>query len=86
MGFDRECPIHFSEDELRIHLQDAEGWNEVQDFFDNIRELVKRDGWTYNETFDTALAFFSELRKIGLRDMKGKEREQFEKQTRWAEV
>jgi hypothetical protein len=66
-------------------LQDAEGWNEVQDFFDSIEGLVKRDGWTHNETFDDALEFFSSLRKVGLKDMKGKEKERFEKETRWAE-
>ena len=37
------CPIHFTEAELS-HSQDMEGWNEVQDFFDHIDPLVKRDG------------------------------------------
>ena len=53
-------------------MQDAEGWNEVQDFFDTIESLVRRDGCTHNETFGDALAFFSDLRKVGLKDMKGK--------------
>lgn len=39
-----ECPIHFTDNELQGHLVDAEGWNEVQDFFDSIEGLVKRDG------------------------------------------
>lgn len=85
MGIKGDCPIHFTEDEQRKHLQDAEGWNEVQDFFDSIEGLVKRDGWTSNETFDEAVRFFSDLRKVGLQKMKGKEREEFEKETRWAE-
>lgn len=63
---------------------DAEGWNEVQDFFDGIEDLVKRDGWTHLETFDVALRFFSDLRKEGLEHLKGEERENFEKDTRWA--
>lgn len=70
---------------MERHLADSEGWNEVQDFFDSIDGLVERDGWTHHETFDAALAFFAELRMKGLRSMKGEEREQFEKQTRWAE-
>lgn len=85
MGIDKQCPIHFPEDELKSHLEDAEGWNEVQDFFDKIENLVKRDGWTHNETFSDALAFFSELRKVGLKNMNGRERTKFERETRWAE-
>ncbi|KAE8356230.1 kinase-like domain-containing protein [Aspergillus coremiiformis] len=79
-----DCPIHFTEAELKSHLQDAEGWNEVQDFFDGIDHLVKRDGWTSAETYDEAFAFFSKLREVGLRNMKGGNRERFEKETRWA--
>jgi hypothetical protein len=62
-------------------LVDAEGWNEVQDFFDSVEGLVKRDGWTHHDTFDAALALFSDLRETGLRQMGGKEREDFEKET-----
>lgn len=75
----------FSEDELKAHLQDAGGWNGVQAFFGNIQDLVRRDGWTNNEIVGDALVLFSELRKVGPRDVKGKKREWFEKQTHWAE-
>ncbi|CRL22533.1 Aminoglycoside phosphotransferase [Penicillium camemberti] len=44
LGMQGECPIHFTDNELQGHLVDAEGWNEVQDFFDSIEGLVKRDG------------------------------------------
>jgi hypothetical protein len=86
LGFDGECPIHFSEDELRSHLEDGEGWNDVKDFFELIQHLVERDGWTRNETYDAAVALFSELRQEALQGMKGKEREEYEKATRWAEI
>lgn len=80
----KSCPIHFSEAELRNHSQDTEGWNDVQDFFDHIDPLVKRDGWTHIETYDEARAIFAKLREVGLSDMKGDERESFERETRWA--
>jgi hypothetical protein len=86
LGIQGDCPIHFTDDELKSRLIDSEGWNEVQDFFDSIDSLVKRDGWTHNETFDAALAFFTDLRKMGLQHMKGEEREKFEKQTHWVKV
>lgn len=55
MGIQRDCPIHFTNDEVRSHLIDSEGWNEVQDFFDSVKDIVKRDGWTHHETFDFLL-------------------------------
>ncbi|KAL4894696.1 hypothetical protein BDV59DRAFT_212029 [Aspergillus ambiguus] len=81
-----DCPYRFTEDELRRHAVDAEGWNKVQDFFDSIESLVKRDGWIHPETFDAAFDFFSNFRKLGLKGMKGeeRERERFDKQTSWA--
>lgn len=85
MGFQDNCPYQFSQDELHSHSLDAEGWNEVQDFFERIEDLVKRDGWTHPETFEVALEFFSELRKQGLEHLKGKDREHFEKETLWAD-
>lgn len=84
LGIQGDCPYNFTDDELKSHSVDAEGWNEVQDFFDGIEDLVKRDGWTHPETFDAALEFFSDLRRRGLKRMKGEERDHFEKQTRWA--
>ncbi|KAJ9196650.1 hypothetical protein DTO164E3_6180 [Paecilomyces variotii] len=85
LGFKENCPIHFTEQDLKSHLQDAEGWNEVQDFFDHIDHLVKRDGWTSNEKYEDAVEFFSELRKIGLQNLTGSQREEFERETRWVD-
>jgi hypothetical protein len=84
LGIQGDCPYSFTQAELHTHSVDADGWNEVQDFFDSIEGLVKRDGWTSPETFDAAFGFFSELRKRGLEHLKGDERDIFERQTRWA--
>ncbi|KAJ5581571.1 hypothetical protein N7535_000191 [Penicillium sp. DV-2018c] len=84
LGIQGECPYHFTQDELHSHSVDAEGSNEVQDFFDSIEGLVKRDGWTYPDTFEAAFNFFSELRKRGLETMTGKEKKAFDRATRWA--
>ncbi|KAL4877121.1 kinase-like domain-containing protein [Aspergillus karnatakaensis] len=84
MGFDLPCPIHFTEDELRVHSEEGDGWNDVQDFWDSISSIVAGDGWTPNHLYDDALALFSELRETGLKSLAGKEREDFRKQTQWA--
>jgi hypothetical protein len=76
----------FSEDELRSHLEDAEGWNEVREFFHLIQGFVTREGWTQNGRYDDARAFFSELRQEALDGLKVKEREDYEKKTRWADM
>ncbi|KAE8155153.1 phosphotransferase family protein [Aspergillus avenaceus] len=83
LGFDFPCPIHFTEDELRIHEEESEGWNDVQGFWNTVSNLVARDGWTTHEDYDEAVALFAELREIGLKSMVGKQKATFEKQTRW---
>ncbi|KAL3475575.1 kinase-like domain-containing protein [Aspergillus californicus] len=76
LGLQGECPIHFTKDDLKNHLQEAEGWNEVQDFFDRIEGVVKRD----------AVKFFSDLRNAGLQNVRGEERKRLEKETRWVDT
>ncbi|KAH9220296.1 kinase-like domain-containing protein [Leptodontidium sp. 2 PMI_412] len=85
LGFDIPCPIHFTEEELQAHYKDGEGWNERADFWDSLAGFVSRDGWTSNATYDQALEMFAELREEGLKTFTGKERADFEAQTRWAE-
>ncbi|CEJ62326.1 hypothetical protein PMG11_10828 [Penicillium brasilianum] len=84
LGIEGVCPYHFTQAELHNHSVDADGWNEVQDFFDSYDGLVQRDGWTSHESFDAAFGFFAELRNRGLEHLKGEERDIFERQTRWA--
>ncbi|KAK0109425.1 Phosphotransferase enzyme [Cadophora gregata] len=84
LGFDSPCPIHFTEEELEAHYKDGEGWNERADFWDSIAGLVGRDGWTSNETYEQALEMFAELRAEGLKNLTGKDRVDFEAQTKWA--
>ena len=45
---------------------------------------MKRDGWTHIETYDEARATFSRLQEVGLSEIKGEERDKFERETRWA--
>lgn len=85
LSFDVPCPIHFTEEQLQAHYKDGERWNERADFWDSISGLISRDGWTANETYDQALELFADLRVEGLKNLEGKERDDFEAQTRWAE-
>jgi hypothetical protein len=78
------CPISFSEEDIKAHLADGEGWNENADFWDSLQGFVHRDGWTSNENYEQALDIFAQLREQGLKSLTGEEREAFEKSTRWA--
>ncbi|KAL2837153.1 hypothetical protein BJX68DRAFT_274245 [Aspergillus pseudodeflectus] len=84
-GFDFPCPFHFTEDELRKHAEDSEGWNEVQDFWASISSIVARDGWTPNGGYQDAVALFNGLRETGLKVKRWKEREDFQEHTKWVE-
>lgn len=56
------CPITFTDEELRAHYRDAEGWNERADFWDSLEGFVHRDVWTSNENYEKALELFAQLR------------------------
>ena len=60
---------------MQSHLEQGEGWNEVQDFWNSVSGLLQKDGWTTSDRYDDAVALFAELRKIDWRDMVGKERD-----------
>lgn len=84
MGMEGDYPISFKEGEMKRHCEDAENWK-VQDIFDSVDHLVKRDGWTFNETFDDALEVFIDARKAVLVTSTGDEKEEFDRLTQWVE-
>lgn len=78
------CPIEFTDEEIKAHIRDGEGWNENADFWDSLQGFVHRDGWTSNENYEQALEMFAQLREQGLQSLSGEERSAFEEGTRWA--
>ncbi|KAF7172728.1 hypothetical protein CNMCM5623_004903 [Aspergillus felis] len=71
------CPNKFTDEELKTHYREGEGWNEQADFWDALRGFVDRDGWTSNEDYERALETFAELRELGLQALTGDERLHF---------
>lgn len=84
MGHDVPCPVHFTEEVIKNHMRDGEGWNEQADFWDGLQGFVARDGWTENGMYEKAREMLAGLREEGLKQMTGEERDDFEKRTRWA--
>ncbi|WEW58512.1 Phosphotransferase enzyme [Emydomyces testavorans] len=82
-GIEEPCPYQFTDEQIKQHLKDGEGFNTLQDFWDNISGAVDREGFTFPENFDLAVDFFSEMRDIGLEKLTGRNREEWELWTRW---
>lgn len=64
LGYDFPCPIHFTEEEIRIHGEEGEGWNEAQDFWDAVAHIVSRDGWTPNHLYNNAAALLQDYGRL----------------------
>ncbi|PYI29170.1 hypothetical protein BP00DRAFT_437854 [Aspergillus indologenus CBS 114.80] len=81
VGVDFPCPIHFTEDDLRVHAEEDAGWNDGQEFWNSVAGVVSKYRWTPHYLYGDAVALFTELRDLGLKAMAGKERDVFESQT-----
>lgn len=77
------CPYHFSAEEIRESHEDAGSYNDMRDFWDDLKGKVDNTGYTTHEFFDDAVALFSSLRENGLKQLEGQELKDFEEQTRW---
>jgi Phosphotransferase enzyme family len=77
------CPYHFSVEEIRKSYEDAGSYNDMKDFWDDLKGRVDNTGYTTYEFFDDAVALFSSLRENGLKTLEGQELKDFEEQTRW---
>ncbi|KAF2433867.1 phosphotransferase family protein [Tothia fuscella] len=77
------CPYHFSVEEIRKSQEDAGSYNDMRDFWDDLKGRVDNTGYTTYEFFDDAVALFSSLRENGLKTLEGQELKDFEEQTRW---
>ncbi|RAH43212.1 phosphotransferase family protein [Aspergillus brunneoviolaceus CBS 621.78] len=81
MGFGFPCPLHFTEDELRVHDEETIGWNNIQGFWDVISPLVARDGFVHSDMYEEAAHMFKYVRNWGLEHVTGKVKERFEHAT-----
>ncbi|KAF2434794.1 hypothetical protein EJ08DRAFT_646263 [Tothia fuscella] len=81
---DGPCPYQFSDEEIRQHQEEGAGFNESQELWDSIRDIVNDEGYTHKEDFGRAVELFRGLREEGLNVLHGEERDLFEEQTRWA--
>ncbi|KAH7402342.1 kinase-like domain-containing protein [Phaeosphaeria sp. MPI-PUGE-AT-0046c] len=80
---DEPCPYHFSAEEIRRHDEDADSFNKSQEFWKELQGALTDEGYASKESFSKAVKILKDLREVGLDDMKGEERRNFDKETRW---
>ncbi|KXT03389.1 hypothetical protein AC578_3947 [Pseudocercospora eumusae] len=60
---DCQCPFEFSASEIRQHDEEAENFNDSQQFWSNLRGILSSDGYTTNEDYPRAVKLLEELQK-----------------------
>lgn len=58
-------------------------FNKSQGFWRRLQGVLSDEGYTPNETFNKAIEILKDLRETGLGNLKGKERQTFDAETRW---
>lgn len=82
-GSDKPCPYHFSIEEIREHRNEAQFFNESQEFWAALSGTLTDEGYTSNSTFVKAVETLKNLRDSGSAKLEGKERDEFVEQTAW---
>jgi hypothetical protein len=82
-GSSEPCPYHFSAQEIREHREEAQPFNESQEFWAALSGTLTNEGYTNNDTFAMAVETVKNLREVGLANLEGEDRDDFDKQTSW---
>lgn len=78
-------PYHyqFSDEEIERRSEEAGAFNASQEVWSKLDDILTTEGYTSNETFSSAVQVLKGLRETGLEGLNGKEREEFDKETRY---
>lgn len=82
-GTNEPCPYHFSAEEIRQHDEEARSFNKSQELWKELQGVLTDEGYASNESFSKAVKILKDLREVGLGDLEGEERRNFDKETRW---
>jgi hypothetical protein len=70
-------------EQISKHEEEAETFNKSQELWKGLEGVLTQEGYTANETFDEAVEMLKQLREIGLENLEGGVRKEFEVETRW---
>ncbi|XP_014561693.1 hypothetical protein COCVIDRAFT_33286 [Bipolaris victoriae FI3] len=77
------CLFPFEECLIRQHNEEAGSFNKSQEFWKELQGVLTDEDYTPKESFGKAVKILKDLREVGLGDLKGEERNNFDKETRW---
>ncbi|KAH9864502.1 hypothetical protein J1614_010436 [Plenodomus biglobosus] len=75
------CPYHSSADEIRQHQEEAENFSKSQELWKELRGILTDEGHASDESSSKAIEILKDLREDGIGDLKGEERQVFDRET-----
>ncbi|KAF1918997.1 hypothetical protein BDU57DRAFT_567762, partial [Ampelomyces quisqualis] len=79
----KPCPYHFSAEEIQEHYGEAETFNKSQELWKGLQGILTDEGYASNESFTKAVETLKGLREVGLANLMGEGRCNFDKATSW---
>lgn len=73
VGYAPPRPINFTDEEIRVHEREGQGWNEVQEFWDAVDHMVTWQGWTTPDRYEEVVALLTMLREEGYISFEGED-------------
>ncbi|KAB2098839.1 hypothetical protein AG0111_0g12958 [Alternaria gaisen] len=77
------CPYHFSSEEIRQHDEEVDSFNKSQELWKELQGVLTDEGYTSKKSYSKAVNILKDLREMGLGNLKGEGRRDFDKETRW---
>lgn len=78
------CPIRFTDAEVEKHCEGSEEHNSTNEFWAKLP--IGRGGYCRHFEYQEMWEMFDKVRRDGLRDLKGEQREAIERSMRWMET
>ncbi|KAF1358902.1 kinase-like protein, partial [Lizonia empirigonia] len=78
VGTSEPCPYHFSAEEIQKHYEEAETFNKSQELWKGLQGILTDEGYASNESFSKAVEILKELREVGLANLMGEGRSNFD--------
>ena len=82
-GATQPCPYRFSPEEIRRHSEEAESFNNSQEFWKVLQGILTDKDYASNESLGQAVNILTTLREASLLNLVGTERRSFDEETRW---
>ncbi|KAF1951434.1 hypothetical protein CC80DRAFT_519375 [Byssothecium circinans] len=63
-GVNESCPYHFTEEEIERHYKETDTFNESQEFWKSVNQVLTDEGYTSNDTYEQAQEIVEVMERI----------------------